>query len=123
MNRPWMRIGLASLVLASGCGGFQIPEPRAGAVAFLTQTYPLDEVLDRARDLREGMEKRQVLALLGKPSFIDSRGWDYVSHDISGTPVYGPQCYRLRVSFASGAYVSNELMRAPRAESPAGGTK
>jgi outer membrane protein assembly factor BamE (lipoprotein component of BamABCDE complex) len=105
---------LAAATFFGGCSsGPRIPEPAPGELLFLTQSYPLTEVLERSRQLTPEMTRKDVLALLGTPAFADTEGWDYVSHDVRGTPVFGPKCWRLRVSFVSGRFASSDLSAAP----------
>ncbi len=110
-----MRLTLALLAAAalSGCGGFQIPEPAPGQVVFLTQSRALEVVLERSKELQPGMRKQDVLGLLGRPAFMDAQGWDYVSHDIYGTPVFGPKCWKLRVTFGGDRFLASDLQPAP----------
>ncbi len=105
---------LAAVSFLVGCASDPaIPTPAPGQVIFLRQGRPLDEVLARTRDLREGMTEKDVLALLGRPAFVDPTGWDYVSHDVQGTPVFGPKCHRLHVTFVQGRFASFEVVQAP----------
>lgn len=112
----WILV-LAVVVGWSGCGGpkkFEVPNPAPGEVVFLPQTYPLDKVLGRAGGLHEGMTRVEVLRVLGKPAYMAATAWDYVSHDVQGTPVFGPHCHRFTLHFDGDRFLGSELADAPR---------
>ena len=78
-----LMVGLLSIVLPMagvGCKPTPVGDDAAVGSDRYYQKYELSEVRKRAKELKPGMSKGQVLIILGSPAIKAQSHWDYVDN-------------------------------------------
>ena len=107
-HRVTRAIVLGTVVaVGSGLGGCKTESMSAYAYedGHPNQKYPFNEVKKRARGLRPGMSRSEVLITLGSPAEVHGNTWVY----LPPKPGIVMPTELLEVRFRSGRYVSHEF--------------
>ena len=95
-------IVLVIIAFISGCGKYALKNPDHPKMYSLEQTYKLNEIRKRMHKVKRGMNQKEVIKVLGKPSMVCNNGWSYLFINDEGTPVIKTKEGEVQIRFENG---------------------